>query len=74
MSFRPYVTSFDDGISLAQLATSPIAQACVVGFAGREAGMSIPATWINIYRLAYERARRALEPSRFQEMLEPRWN
>ena len=30
--------------------------------------------WTAVYRLAYEQARAALEPSRFQEMIKPTWN
>jgi hypothetical protein len=37
-------------------------------------GMVVPAAWMLIYRLAYEQARVALAPSRFQKLVEPSRN
>jgi hypothetical protein len=61
-------------ISLALMASSPNAQACVAGFLAPQSAMSVPEAWVDVYRRAYEQARASLEPSRFQVMLEPRWN
>ena len=37
-------------------------------------GMVVPAAWMAIYRLAYQQARVALEPSPFQRRLRPSLN
>jgi hypothetical protein len=37
-------------------------------------GMVVPAAWMAIYRLAYQQARVALEPSSFQMRLRPSLN
>ena len=60
--------------SLAHVATSPAAQACVACFLAPEAGKSVPEVWAGVYRLAYEQARASLGPSRFQAMLQPSLN
>jgi hypothetical protein len=61
-------------VSLALVVVSPAVQACVAGFVASGLGMNTPAGWMDAYRLAYEQARAALEPSRFQVMLQPCWN
>ncbi len=37
-------------------------------------GYAVCAVWTQIYRLAYQQAQAALQPSRFQKTLEPCWN
>ena len=69
-----FTRAADYDFSLALVATNSAAQACVACFLAPEAGMTVPGTWMNVYKLAYEQARAALEPSRFQIMIQPRWN
>jgi len=44
---------------------------CTAAFEG---GIPSCGPWSAVYRLAYEQARAALAPSRFQEMIKPTWN
>lgn len=74
MSLGLFTRSNDQNFSLAHVATGPAAQACVACFLAPESGTSVPGTWMEVYRLAYEQARASLEPSRFQVMLQPCWN
>ena len=74
MPFGLFMRSVGHGLSLAPMATSPTAQAGVACFLAPEAGISAPEVWTDIYRLAYEQARAALEPSRLQAMLQPCMN
>ena len=69
-----YTRSLGHGISLAFVTTSPAAQACVAALLSPAAGGSVPEAWLGIYRRAYEQARAAVQPSRFQLMLQPSWN
>jgi hypothetical protein len=60
--------------SLALMAV-PTATRVLVGCMGVPcAGMSGAGAWMAVYRMAYEQARAALEPSRFQKMLNPSSN
>lgn len=74
MPFGLYTRSVYPDFSLALVATSPSAQACVAGFLVPESGISVPGAWMEVYRRAYDQARASLEPSRFQVMLQPCWN
>jgi hypothetical protein len=74
MPFGLFTSSNGHDFSLAQLATSQTAQACVACFLAPEGGMPVPGTWMDVYRLAYDRSRASLGPSRIQAMLEPCWN
>lgn len=56
------------------VSTTPNTQACVACYLAIQPGISAPGSWMDVYRLAYEQARAALEPSRFQVMLQPGWN
>jgi hypothetical protein len=60
--------------SLALVATSPTAQACVASFLASEGGYLVPAVWADVYKLAYEQACASLAPSRFQAMTQPCMN
>jgi len=74
MPIGPFTRALGHDLSLALVATSPAAQACVCSFLTPEAGAAVPAVWTDIYKLAYEQARAALAPSRFQVMLQPSLN
>jgi hypothetical protein len=74
MPIGPFTQSLGHDLSLALVATSPAAQACVSCFLTAEAGAVVPAVWMDVYKLAYEKARAALVPSRFQVMLQPCMN
>ena len=74
MSLGLFVRSVGHNASLTHVGSSQAAQACVASFMGYEAGISIPAVWTDIYKLAYEKACASLAPSRFQVMLEPCMN
>ncbi len=74
MPYGLYTRSIGQAVSLALMPTSPTTQAYVACFVTSAQGMSVPAEWIDVYRRAYEEARAALEPSRFQVMLQPCWN
>lgn len=54
--------------------TAPNAQAYVACLVATQPGISALGSWLDVYRLAFEQARAALEPSRFQIMLQPGWN
>jgi hypothetical protein len=41
---------------------------------GAQLGFIVAGPWTDVYRIAYEQARIALEASRFQAMLQPSWN
>ena len=69
-----FTRSFSHDLSLALVATSPAAQACVSCFLTAEAGAVVPAVWMDVYKVAYEQARASLAPSRFQVMLQPSLN
>jgi hypothetical protein len=60
--------------SLADVVTSPAAQASVASFLASETGNLVPAAWTDVYKMAYEKACTSLAPSRFQVMLEPCMN
>jgi hypothetical protein len=74
MPFVLYTRSLGHGNSLASVTTSPAAQACVAALLAPDSGRSVPDAWQVIYRRAYEQARAAVQPSRFQLMLQPSWN
>jgi len=55
-----------------QPAASPVGDATwVQATAG---GFAVAGPWAAVYRVAYLRAKAALEPSKFQKMMEPCWN
>jgi hypothetical protein len=74
MPISLFTLSTGHNASLAMVATSPAAQAYVSCFVTGEAGAALPPAWTDVYKLAYEKARAALAPSRFQVMLEPCMN
>jgi hypothetical protein len=74
MPYGPFLRTVGHHFPLALMATSTTAQVCPSCFQAPDAGMSVPALWINVYKLAYEQARIALEPSRFQVVFQPCWN
>ena len=74
MPLEVFARSVGHNASLAHLVASPAAQACVTSFLVNDAVIAVPAVWMNIYRLAYEKAYLALAPSLFQTMLEPCMN
>jgi hypothetical protein len=74
MPISLFTLSAGHNASLALMATSPAAQACVSCFLTLEAGATIPAVWTDVYKLAYEQACASLAPSRFQVMLQPCMN
>ncbi len=41
---------------------------------GCDSGIPSCGPWTAVYRLAYEQARAALAPSRFQALIKPAWN
>jgi hypothetical protein len=61
--------------SLALVAVLPADQSLFRGAPGFGPGMPLLESWWPVlYRMAYEQARAALEPSRFQKLLEPSRN
>jgi len=74
MHYGLFARSVGHNASLALVATSPVAQACVASFLASEGGYLVPAVWTDVYKLAYEQALASLAPSRFQVMLEPCMN
>ena len=60
--------------SLALAAIMPASGALVACSPCFEAGMPGAVIWTDVYMMAYEQARAALEPSRFQNLLKPSWN
>jgi len=74
MPYGQFTRIVGHDVPLAIVATCPSAQPCVACILAPEARVPVPSAWVNVYRLAYEQAKAALEPSRFQVMLEPRWN
>jgi len=60
--------------SLALVVIGPACRSILVGTPCFEAGMPGPESWMAVYRLAYEQARAALEPSLFQKLLAPSRN
>lgn len=69
-----FARSVGHNASLALVAGIPVAQACVASFLVNDAVSTVPAVWMDVYKLAYEKACLALAPSRFQMMLEPGMN
>ena len=69
-----FARSVGHNASLAHVVTSPAAQASVASFLVNDAVSTVPAVWMDVYKLAYEKACLALAPSRFQVMLEPSMN
>jgi len=74
MPNRPFTRLVGHDLSLAQVATSLSAQAHVNCFMAPEIASAVPAAWVNIYKIAYEKAVASLAPSRFQLMLQPCMN
>jgi hypothetical protein len=60
--------------SLAFVAISPFCRPSVPGFTCTEVGVMSAGAWTAVYRMAYEQARIALEPSFFQKQLAPSRN
>ena len=56
---------------VAMMPAVPVPSTCTPAFDG---GIPSSGPWTAVYRLAYEQARAALAPSRFQEMIQPTWN
>src|SRR5208283_1358489 len=56
---------------VAMMPAAPVLSTCTPAFEG---GIASCGHWTAVYRLAYEQARAALAPSRFQEMIKPTWN
>jgi hypothetical protein len=56
---------------VAMMPAVPVPSTCTPAFDG---GIPSSGPWTAVYRLAYEQARAALAPSRFQEMIKPTWN
>lgn len=74
MPFGLFTQAIGCDFSLAQVATSLAAQAHVSYFLTSEMGSAVPATWTNLYKMAYEKALAAQAPSRFQVMIQPCMN
>ncbi|AMV37731.1 hypothetical protein [Planctomyces sp. SH-PL62] len=53
---------------------SSTAPGAATWFAPAAGGFTVAGPWASIYRLAYQQALAAREPSRFQKMMEPCWN
>ena len=56
---------------VAMMPAVPVPSTCTPAFDG---GIPSCGPWTAVYRLAYEQARAALAPSRFQELIKPTWN
>jgi hypothetical protein len=59
---------------LALLVIAPGNRALLACPTTQGAGITVDDCWTAVYRLAYEQARAALEPSRFQKLNSPSWN
>ncbi|MDG3006143.1 hypothetical protein [Paludisphaera mucosa] len=60
--------------SVSSVATSTHATRVTGSFVPTAGGFMVAGPWAAVYRLAYEQALAATQPSKFQKMLEPCWN
>jgi hypothetical protein len=56
------------------VAMMPAVPVLTAGTPAFDGGILSCGPWTAVYRLAYEQARAALAPSRFQELMKPSWN
>ncbi|WP_165252149.1 hypothetical protein [Paludisphaera soli] len=62
-------------VSVSSSATSSASEPTAAAFfPTASGGFVVSGPWAAIYRLAYQQALAAREPSRFQKMMEPCWN
>jgi hypothetical protein len=74
MPYGPFGAASIPGLTFTLPTIQPAAKGVLVCLCMQGAGMPVVESWTAIYRLAFEQATIALQPSPFQQMLKPSWN